>query len=198
MFKHIAILAAAALSIPASATVINFDSLANGAVVTNQFAPATFSSIAGSQVLITSQSLGSSTPNFICSGRGGSINCTDPVFVAFASAVTNLSFTAVGDNVSGINGVVSVYNGATLLGTTNIFGDNVFLTPYNVNLASYGAITRIEITTTDPAGLGYDDFTFDVSNNGGVPEPATWAMMLAGFGVVGAAMRRRRVTVSFA
>jgi hypothetical protein len=32
-----------------------------------------------------------------------------------------------------------------------------------------------------------------------VPEPATWAMMLAGFGTVGYAMRRRRnVTVSFA
>jgi hypothetical protein len=26
---------------------------------------------------------------------------------------------------------------------------------------------------------------------GAVPEPATWAMMLVGFGVVGGAMRRR-------
>jgi hypothetical protein len=34
---------------------------------------------------------------------------------------------------------------------------------------------------------------------GGVPEPATWAMMLAGFGIVGGAMRRRqRTSVSFA
>ena len=33
---------------------------------------------------------------------------------------------------------------------------------------------------------------------GAVPEPATWAMMLAGFGIVGGAMRRRqRVSVSF-
>jgi len=31
----------------------------------------------------------------------------------------------------------------------------------------------------------------------GVPEPASWAMMLAGFGAVGAAMRRRRVAVRF-
>lgn len=31
-----------------------------------------------------------------------------------------------------------------------------------------------------------------------VPEPATWAMMIAGFGMAGAAMRRRRqVAVSF-
>jgi hypothetical protein len=30
-----------------------------------------------------------------------------------------------------------------------------------------------------------------------VPEPASWAMMLAGFGVVGYAMRRRRVSLRF-
>lgn len=34
--------------------------------------------------------------------------------------------------------------------------------------------------------------TFAVS--GGVPEPATWALMLLGFGVIGTAMRRRRAT----
>ncbi|MCG2842179.1 PEPxxWA-CTERM sorting domain-containing protein [Sandaracinobacter sp. RS1-74] len=31
---------------------------------------------------------------------------------------------------------------------------------------------------------------------GGVPEPATWAMLIAGFGLVGSAMRRRREAVS--
>ncbi|MES2289341.1 MAG: PEPxxWA-CTERM sorting domain-containing protein [Pseudomonadota bacterium] len=37
-------------------------------------------------------------------------------------------------------------------------------------------------------------------NTGGVPEPATWAMMIGGFGMVGASMRyrRRKTTVSFA
>jgi PEP-CTERM motif len=41
-----------------------------------------------------------------------------------------------------------------------------------------------------------DGFTVDVTNavvgTGGVPEPATWAMMLVGFGGLGAAMRSRR------
>jgi Trypsin len=32
----------------------------------------------------------------------------------------------------------------------------------------------------------------------GVPESSTWAMMIAGFGLVGASMRRRRTTVKFA
>ena len=31
-----------------------------------------------------------------------------------------------------------------------------------------------------------------------IPEPAMWAMMIGGFGMVGGAMRRRRTTVSFA
>lgn len=31
-----------------------------------------------------------------------------------------------------------------------------------------------------------------------VPEPATWAMMIGGFGLVGGAMRRRKVQVSYA
>jgi len=50
------------------------------------------------------------------------------------------------------------------------------------------------VTLTTRAGsLGYD------FQEGAVPEPATWAMMVAGFGVLGTAMRRRqRTTVRFA
>jgi hypothetical protein len=192
MIKYFACLLAVASAASASAATINFDSVAAGTVITNQFAPATFSSIAGSQILTTAQSLGSSTPNFICSGVGTQINCVDPVFVAFSSAVTNLRFTAVGDNNVGVNGAVRVFNGATLLGTQNIIGDGVFSTPYLVNLTSFGALTRIEITTTDGGGLGYDDFMFDIGG-GAVPEPTTWAMMLAGFGAVGGLLRRRKL-----
>jgi hypothetical protein len=31
-----------------------------------------------------------------------------------------------------------------------------------------------------------------------VPEPASWAMMIGGFAIVGAAMRRRRTSIAFA
>ena len=33
---------------------------------------------------------------------------------------------------------------------------------------------------------------------GGVPEPATWAILIAGFGFVGTAMRRRRIAIASA
>ncbi|MCG2841548.1 PEPxxWA-CTERM sorting domain-containing protein [Sandaracinobacter sp. RS1-74] len=43
-----------------------------------------------------------------------------------------------------------------------------------------------------PASFG--NFTFEGSLTApGIPEPASWAMMIGGFGLVGAAVRRRRV-----
>jgi len=44
--------------------------------------------------------------------------------------------------------------------------------------------------------VGSESFT--LYSNGAVPEPASWALMLGGFGLVGSAMRRRKVSLSFA
>jgi hypothetical protein len=43
----------------------------------------------------------------------------------------------------------------------------------------------------------YPEFALDnvVLNAGAVPEPATWTMMIGGFGIVGGAMRRRRISM---
>lgn len=50
--------------------------------------------------------------------------------------------------------------------------------------------------------VAYDNITFGSDRPGGgggvIPEPATWAMMIAGFGLVGGAMRRRRVAGAIA
>jgi hypothetical protein len=66
---------------------------------------------------------------------------------------------------------------------------------------------------TNPTGGSYypelhsdqtleDAFNFDTgmqfSAAAGVPEPASWAMMVGGFGLLGSAMRRRRPNVHFA
>ncbi|HEX5377629.1 MAG TPA: PEPxxWA-CTERM sorting domain-containing protein [Phenylobacterium sp.] len=39
-------------------------------------------------------------------------------------------------------------------------------------------------------------WTVGLAGPGGVPEPATWAMMIAGFGMAGVAMRRRRAAIA--
>jgi hypothetical protein len=52
----------------------------------------------------------------------------------------------------------------------------------------------------DDESWGLDNFRVTATNatTGGVPEPATWAMMLVGFGAVGGALRsRRKATVRY-
>jgi hypothetical protein len=58
----------------------------------------------------------------------------------------------------------------------------------------------VNIAQTCPGQTPDCAFTRDViAAQGGVPEPAAWALMIAGFGLTGAAMRRRsRVTVTYA
>ena len=70
-----------------------------------------------------------------------------------------------------------------------------------------GGETTVNFHQPGGAGPTGDSFKLRVNElklaakgmNGGVPEPAAWAMMLAGFGLVGSAMRRRtKVAVTFA
>jgi len=198
LISAVAAASALALAAPASATVINFDDLGNGAIVAGHYAEATFSSAGGSAVT-TAQSVnyGTSAPNFICSGNSrGSITCTDAIYVDFTNPVSGLSFLAVGDDASGHQGDVKVFGGASLLGTVGMFTDGILHgAPLFVDLSAFSGITRIEIYTTDPAGLGYDDFTFNVGG-GSVPEPGVWALMICGFGFAGSALRRRRATAA--
>ena len=51
------------------------------------------------------------------------------------------------------------------------------------------------LTFFEPSSDIYDQYWGDVvaATRGGVPEPATWALMITGFGLAGASLRRRRV-----
>ena len=47
-------------------------------------------------------------------------------------------------------------------------------------------------------GLNNLTFTASLAATPAVPEPATWGLMIAGFGIAGAALRRKpKVAVSF-
>jgi hypothetical protein len=151
-------------------TTIHFDGLADGDVVTNQFPEATFSASSFADVIVLDDaaSFGTSTPNFICAGwQGEGVDCTLEVIVDFTSPVQNLSFMALGDNASGTTAQVDVFEGQSLSGTVDIVTDGVQSNPHLVDLSSFSNISRIRIyNVTDPAGLGYDDFSFAAS--GGV------------------------------
>jgi hypothetical protein len=46
-------------------------------------------------------------------------------------------------------------------------------------------------------GIYWDNLSIPALS-GAVPEPSSWAMMIGGFALVGAGMRRRRTSVAFA
>ena len=58
-----------------------------------------------------------------------------------------------------------------------------------------GLFDSVTLTSTEGHGFGaVKQVSFEPVRVGAVPEPATWAMMLLGFGGMGVAMRRRRRT----
>jgi len=93
-------------------------------------------------------------------------------FDGVSSTVTPFGFLSLGDGGSiGFN-LTSLTSGAGLFLYIGEVGDNGEVAGSNINVLS------------DPVPSA--------------PEPATWAMMVGGFGLIGSAMRRRRVTASFA
>jgi hypothetical protein len=108
--------------------------------------------------------------------------------VSFTDPVNNLTFTSEGDDSSGLNVFVTVTTTSGTFGFTG-FSDGVVGTKDLQDLTGFANVIGLVITNSDPAGLAYDDFTFDAK---GVPEPAVWALMLAGFGVAGLGLRARR------
>ncbi len=82
------------------------------------------------------------------------------------------------------------YDGANFV-VSNVFGSS--LSYFN---GTTGAFINTVNLTSSAGGFLIEDLSVDYAarpdTGGAVPEPATWAMMLAGFGMIGGAMRHRR------
>ena len=94
---------------------------------------------------------------------------------------------------------VRLYNmQSVLIGSQSITGSSTEqLLTFDQDDVSKVAFTFEGTDGTNPYGDGRDVAWYSVADityflTGGVPEPATWVMMIAGFGLVGTAMRRRR------
>jgi PEP-CTERM motif len=86
-----------------------------------------------------------------------------------------------------LNPIFQTYDPTTPLGPTSV---NFFVAPFA--LATDGGFLSVIGRPTDLV------FTAGPANTPAVPEPASWAMMIAGFGIAGAAMRRKAsVKVSY-
>ncbi len=136
-------------------------------------------------------------------GLGGII--TKGSWAFGAGDVFTLSFAASG-NQRGPSAFEDSFSAGFLIdGATEVNFDGPVLafdapfSTYTYNYAATGSGTlqayiRARAAGTDNVGIVIDDVSLSA-----VPEPATWAMMIVGFGVIGfSARRRRNVCVSFA
>lgn len=102
-------------------------------------------------------------------------------------------------NLGGAWGPVNVLNNVTRTGistSSSILG-NAF-THYSINFVA-GQAGSVSAQLGDPTNPGdkfgpiADNLSLDLTpGRGGVPEPATWAMMILGFGAAGSMIRRRK------
>jgi hypothetical protein len=97
-----------------------------------------------------------------------------------------------------ITGIQSIFTAS--LSVELIDGSQeVFALPINTSggaqffgVVSSLAFSKVLALQTNNPGVADAFGIDDISYNGVIPEPATWAMLIAGFGLVGAAARRRR------
>ena len=127
-------------------------------------------------------------------------------FLLFTAPGTgNYTFDATlnrGDSGDGVN--VFTYNnlqgGLTQVGTVD--AGNPTFTYTGTQFFTQGQVVGIGIDRGGAGNTYFNDSTLlSGSISGPVPEPATWAMMIAGFGLAGFALRRRsmvRTTVRYA
>jgi hypothetical protein len=192
-------------ALPTSATTIDFDDLAIGTILSNQYAGVTFTPNALSGPGGPNGNWATNTDLTIVSATGGDTgNLGEPSLVSgnivrsfdgwigedgdaslrisFAAPISSFSLTFAG--VSNANNTqIFAYDGETLLGS--MMGTSIGQLTLSYSAPS---ITSVIVTPGDLQDwVAFDNLTF----SGAIPEPASWAMMIAGFGLVGAAMRRR-------
>jgi hypothetical protein len=194
-------IAAAVLAVaaPASAVVINFDDLGTDAFTQ---VPASYQGLTWDYwAAVNGANYGpSGYANGVVSGGNSACGCAGDFSQPEQSISRAGNFTLVSGYFTsawndGATLVVSGFNGATLL-----FGTEAVLNTSGPSFLTFGwsGIDKVtfSISGGTPSGLpgGGDYFAVDDLSISFVPEPQSWAMMIAGFGLVGATMRRRRTS----
>jgi len=118
------------------------------------------------------------------------------VSLLFSTGQSEFGFRLAGGH--GANAYINFFGGDGGLIQSFTLGSLPLISTYGFSRSGgLRDIRGISIWNDDPTGIGLAALRHDVVSM--VPEPATWAMMILGFGLVGASVRRRaRVPVRVA
>jgi hypothetical protein len=156
-------------------------------------------------------SLDANSPNTFITGDAsnptspvlsGSPLFNGPIAILFDVDQFGVGFDGGFFNAAGSTGITAFARDGTLLGTVTNTGTGIeFLGLVSTNPSQGIAGVFLDLVGAEPAGFAIDNVRFGVRGQvepPGIPEPATWAMLIMGFGGVGAVMRRRRSSLAFA
>ena len=102
--------------------------------------------------------------------------------------ITDALSTGLPFGVAAFNGfVLDVISGPAIL-SASIDGSSTII-PVSANVSGGNLFINFSGVSQQRGGTARINFT--TAGGGAVPEPATWAMMLVGFGAMGTALRRR-------
>lgn len=125
-----------------------------------------------------------------------------PLRFSFNQLISNITFNfgdAGGDNDSPV--AISAFNGSNvLLGAVTGSYPAGANSGGSLSLNFAGARYFVATSGTPGPGNNANSLLWDIAGyqtgGGGVPEPATWAMMIIGFGAAGSMIRRRKAVVA--
>ena len=209
--KNVAILGATSSALAAAQSAINgmgggwtFTSYAGAAGVNNFFTNTSGSSLlyiasdgvtGGTTSAISAALLANANNIDTFLGQGGGLFSMGHDYSWLSALVPGLTITGTSGNGQSI--ALTPEGNAAFPGLTNA---DLSTGPYHYTFRNTGAIPILAREATGvlaPVIIGGAAGNITNPGTGAVPEPATWAMMIMGFGLVGASLRRRSTSVRF-
>jgi PEP-CTERM motif len=175
----------------AKQVVIDFENLPNFQSYTLplEYPDAEFASSTGELLVV-----GYPFSKEICPFDRAAGGCNATLFMSIYAYANNFTFTTSGDQDPAAGVYLTLVTRTGNYDVALSFDGDVLTTDFH-DLSAYRDIIALSFFSNDAGGVGYDNFRYSdlpYTPPAVVPEPASWAMLIAGFGLSGAVMRRRR------